>query len=248
VVLAVLAVHQVSARNLLRMAAQVVQVAVFTTQGLVVAIHQELQQEAVVERQPHSSGARSRNLELLAGAVPLLALLCLATQLLAQQLALRRMPACRMYLCLALVRLEAMRQTPQELVHSELRSQHLELARLVAHLTLQEAVVVVVVGLPDTGMILQLANLLSLRQPQVETAVAVAVVQVLRGAVVVRPAQELSLLATAVALRRILAAAEEAEGVWCSASLAAALWSRAKQVQAAQARRVPYTSGMWVNK
>ena len=75
-----------------------------------------------------------------------------------------------------------------------------------------------------------------------------AAVVVARGVVAMPAAQGLSLLATAVALRRILAAEVEAAAVWCSASTLMALWSQAKQGQAAQARRVPYISGMWANE
>jgi hypothetical protein len=77
-------------------------------------------------------------------------------------------------------------------------------------------------------------------------AVAVAV-QAPRGVAVTRPAQELCLLETAAALRRTQVAAAAVVVVWCSANTLTALWSQAKQGQAAQARLAPYTSSMWAN-
>ena len=68
------------------------------------------------------------------------------------------------------------------------------------------------------------------------------------GAVAVPVAQGLSLLAAAAVLRRTQVAAAAEAAVWCSASIQQALWSQAKQVQAAQARLAPYTSGMWANR
>jgi hypothetical protein len=134
--------------------------AVSTTAGLVVATRQELQQEALVELQPHSSGARSRNLAPLAAAAHLLALRYQATQLQAQQLDLLHTPAFRILRCLALVRLEATQQTPQVLVHSRTENQHWELVRLAALHSLQAAVVAVAVALQTTMMPLLQALLL----------------------------------------------------------------------------------------
>ena len=242
------AARQVLARNSLQMEAAAALAAVSTTAGLVVATRQELQQEALVELQPHSSGARSRNLAPLAAAARLLALRYQATQLLALQLDLRCMQACRMWRCLALERLEATQQTPQALVHSRTENQHWEPVRLAALHSLQAAVVAVAVALQTTEMTSLLVLRLSPHQPQVGTAVAVAVVQVLRGVVAMPPAQGHSLLATAAALRRIRAEAAVAAAVWCSANTRTALWSQAKQGQVAQARRVPYISGGWANE
>jgi hypothetical protein len=128
--------------------------AVSTTAGLVVATRQELQQEALVELQPHSSGVRSRNLAPLAAAAHLLALRYQATQLLGLPLDLLHIPACRMYLCLALARQEATQQTPQGLQVELPPSfvQHLELARLVARHSLLVAAAAVEVVPQTTAM------------------------------------------------------------------------------------------------
>ena len=247
---AALAAHQVSARNLLPTAAAAVLEAVSTTAGLLVATLQELQQGELAEPQPHLSGVRSRNLAPLVGAVRLLALLFLATRLLAQPLGLLPLPACRMYLCLVLVHQEVMRQTTQELRVEPLPGLDPRLGQepLGERHSFLAAAVEAAAALHSTTMTPQRALLLSAPQPQEETAAAAVVAVAARGAVAVQAALEPSLLETAAALLRIQVEAAAVAAVWCSASFQQALWSQAKQVQAAQARLAPYISGMWANR